>query len=70
MLCSTWKPATTIEVIARVRANTSTGQKIDAHIEALRERSAAPGIDYFLLDTSKPLDEALREYLVIRQGRQ
>ena len=27
------------------------------------------GMDYFLLDTSKPLDAALREYLSIRQGR-
>ncbi len=43
--------------------------KIGAHIEALREKSKAAGIDYFLLDTSRPLDEALREYLSIRAGR-
>jgi uncharacterized protein (DUF58 family) len=43
--------------------------KIDAHIEALRDRSRRAGMDYFLLDTSKPLDAALREYLSIRQGR-
>jgi uncharacterized protein (DUF58 family) len=44
-------------------------QKIDAHIEALRDRSRRAGIDYFMIDTSKPLDTALREYLLIRQGR-
>ena len=44
-------------------------EKIDAHIEAMRDRSRRAGIDYFLLDTSKPLDAALREYLIIRQGR-
>jgi uncharacterized protein (DUF58 family) len=45
------------------------GTKIDAHVAALRDRSQRAGIDYILLDTSKPLDGALREYLVIRQGR-
>jgi uncharacterized protein (DUF58 family) len=44
-------------------------KKIDAHIDALRDRSKRAGMDYFLLDTSKPLDAALREYLTIRQGR-
>jgi hypothetical protein len=43
--------------------------KIDAHIAGLRDRARRAGIDYFLLDTSKPLDAGLREYLVIRQGR-
>jgi uncharacterized protein (DUF58 family) len=44
-------------------------QKIDAHIEALRDKAKASGIDYFLLNTSRPLDAALREYLSIRRGR-
>jgi uncharacterized protein (DUF58 family) len=44
-------------------------QKIEAHIEDLRTRSRAAGIDYFLIDTSRPLDEALREYLAIRKGK-
>ena len=44
-------------------------EKIDAHIEAMRDRARRAGIDYALLDTSKPLDAALREYLIIRQGR-
>ena len=44
-------------------------QRIDAHIAGLREKSKAAGLDYFLLDTSRPLDEALREYLSLRAGR-
>jgi uncharacterized protein (DUF58 family) len=44
-------------------------QKVDAHIAALRTEARKAGMDYFLLRTDRPLDEALREYLVIRQGR-
>lgn len=44
-------------------------QKIDAHIEALREAAKRSGLDYFLLRTDRPLDEALREYLTVREGR-
>lgn len=44
-------------------------RKIDAHIEGLRSKTKSAGLDYFLLVTSRPLDEALREYLVVRQGR-
>ena len=43
--------------------------KIDLHIEGLRTKARNEGIDYFLLRTDRPLDEALREYLTIRQGR-
>ena len=43
--------------------------KIDAHIEALRSEAQKTGIDYYLLDTSKPLDGGLREYFLIRKGR-
>ena len=50
-------------------AQTEYRRKIDAHIEGLRTKAKSAGLDYFLLDTSRPLDEALREYLVIRQGR-
>ena len=46
------------------------GPKIDGHIAALRDRAQRSGIDYFLLDTSQPLDAALRNYLLVRQGRQ
>jgi uncharacterized protein (DUF58 family) len=44
-------------------------QKIDAHIEALRDGAKGAGMDYYLLVTNKPLDGALSEYLTIRQGR-
>lgn len=44
-------------------------QKIDAHIQGLRDTAKRGGIDYFQVSTDRPLDEALREYLSIRQGR-
>jgi len=43
--------------------------RIGAHIEELRDKTKAAGMDYFLMDTGRPLDEGLREYLFIRQGR-
>jgi uncharacterized protein (DUF58 family) len=43
--------------------------KVDAHLEDLRTRAKGAGIDYFLIDTSRPLDAALREYLAIRKGK-
>jgi uncharacterized protein (DUF58 family) len=43
--------------------------KIDAHIEDLRTSARRAGMDYFVMDTSRPLDEGLREYLSVRQGR-
>lgn len=43
-------------------------QKIDAHIEALSSKARGAGLDYFLMDTSRPLDEGLREYLSVRRG--
>jgi uncharacterized protein (DUF58 family) len=44
-------------------------RKIDFHIQALRDQAKGAGLDYFLMDTSRPLDEGLREYLSVRQGR-
>jgi uncharacterized protein (DUF58 family) len=43
--------------------------KMRAHIEELRDRARGAGMDYYLLVTDRPLDDALREYLTIRQGR-
>jgi uncharacterized protein (DUF58 family) len=43
--------------------------KIDAHMEELRSKAKGAGLDYFRIDTSRPLDAALREYLGIRGGR-
>ena len=44
-------------------------RKIDAHIETLRSKSKAAGIDYCLVRTDRPLNAALREYLTIRLGK-
>jgi len=44
-------------------------KKFDAHVELLRDKTRAAGMDYHLLSTNRPLDDALREYLSIRQGR-
>jgi uncharacterized protein (DUF58 family) len=50
-------------------AHTEYRTKINAHIELLRTKAQAAGIDYFFLRTDRPLDGALREYFTIRQGR-
>jgi uncharacterized protein (DUF58 family) len=44
-------------------------RKIDSHIESLGAKTRGAGMDYFLMDTSRPLDEGLREYLAIRRGK-
>jgi len=43
--------------------------RIDAHVRKLRSEARGAGLDYFLIETNRPLDAALREYLTIRQGR-
>jgi uncharacterized protein (DUF58 family) len=43
--------------------------KMDAHIKQLSEKARAAGMEYQLLRTDRPLDEALREFLNLRQGR-
>jgi uncharacterized protein (DUF58 family) len=50
-------------------ARTEYRQKMDAHVTELRDKAKGSGMDYTLLDTSRPLDAGLREYLVVRQGR-
>ena len=44
-------------------------QKMERHIAGLREESQKAGIEYFLVQTDRPLDAALREYFTIRQRR-
>ncbi|HXS28172.1 MAG TPA: DUF58 domain-containing protein [Steroidobacteraceae bacterium] len=44
-------------------------ERITAHCKELEERAGAAGLGYRLLQTSQPLDAALREYLAVRQGR-
>jgi uncharacterized protein (DUF58 family) len=43
--------------------------KIDAHIEALKKKAASANIDYFVLSTDRPLDDAMLEYFLVRKGR-
>jgi uncharacterized protein (DUF58 family) len=43
--------------------------RIEAHVADLRSRAQGAGMDYFVLSTDRPLDEALAEYLTIRQRR-
>jgi uncharacterized protein (DUF58 family) len=59
---------TTLEVSPEYARN-EYRQKIDAHVAALRDKARGAGIDYFLMNTARPLDEGLREYLTVRQGR-
>jgi len=44
-------------------------EKVRAHIDELRAKSQAAGIDYFFVQTDCPLDAALREYFTIRKRR-
>jgi uncharacterized protein (DUF58 family) len=55
-----------IEVIPEY-TKTTYRAKMEAHIEQLRSRTRGAGMDYRLLVTDQPLDEALREYLTLRQ---
>jgi len=56
-----------IEVIPEYTKTTYLA-KMEAHIEQLRSRTRGAGMDYRLLVTDQPLDEALREYLTLRQA--
>ena len=56
-----------LEVIPEY-TRTEYRKKMDSHIDRLRTKARAAGMDYYLLVTDQPLDEALREYLAIRQG--
>jgi uncharacterized protein (DUF58 family) len=47
---------------------TTYREKVDAHVEALRSKTRAAGMDYQLLVTDQPLDAALREYLTLREA--
>ena len=43
--------------------------KIKEHLRLLEEKTRAAGLDYVFMDSSRPLDEGLREYLAIRTRR-
>ena len=50
-------------------ARTEYKAKIDEHMRTLSEKARAAGLDYVFLNTAKPLDEGLRNFLAIRQRR-
>ena len=56
-----------IEVVPEY-VKTTYREKADAHVEQLRSRARAAGMDYQLLLTNQSLDAALREYLSLRQA--
>ena len=49
-------------------AKTIYRTKMQSHLEQLRTRAQAAGMDYHLLITDQPLDSALRQYLSLRQA--
>ncbi len=44
-------------------------EKMNAHLADIESKAKGAGLEYFLVDTSRPLDAALREYLALRTGR-
>jgi uncharacterized protein (DUF58 family) len=56
-----------IEVIPEY-VNSTYRERIQAHIEHLRSRSRAAGLEYGLIRTDQPLDRVLREYLSLRKA--
>lgn len=57
-----------LEVSPEYAASVYPG-RIGAHLEAMKSKAEGAGIGYHLLETGRPLDAALREYLTVRQGR-
>jgi uncharacterized protein (DUF58 family) len=43
--------------------------KIDHHMTTLADKAASAGLEYVFMNTSRPLDEGLRNYLAVRQRR-
>lgn len=56
-----------IEVIPEY-VNTTYRRKLQTHIEELRSRAQAAGLEYRLIQTDQPLDQMLREYLSLRKA--
>jgi uncharacterized protein (DUF58 family) len=44
-------------------------QRIQSHVKAMADAAAGIGADHVLLNTSEPLDQPLRQYLLFRQRR-
>jgi uncharacterized protein (DUF58 family) len=43
--------------------------RINEHMKTLADKAAAAGLEYVFMNTSRPLDEGLRNYLSLRQRR-
>jgi uncharacterized protein (DUF58 family) len=43
--------------------------KINEHMKTLSDKAASAGLEYVFMNTSRPLDEGLRNYLSMRQRR-
>lgn len=50
-------------------AATTYRARIDSHLDEMRHKAEGAGLSYHLIETGRPLDAALREYLTVRQGR-
>lgn len=50
-------------------AEKTYSRRIREHVETMREAAHGIGADFHVMDTSEPLDESLREYLLFRQRR-
>jgi uncharacterized protein (DUF58 family) len=55
--------------VSREYALTSYREKINAHLEEMKKKAQEAGLMWRLFTTDRPLDEALREYLAVRQRR-
>jgi hypothetical protein len=44
-------------------------ERMQAHIRAIKDAAAGVGADHVLLDTTVPLDQPLRNYLLFRERR-
>jgi uncharacterized protein (DUF58 family) len=44
-------------------------QRLDNHLQSLRRAAANVGAHQLLITTDEPLDNALRRYLLLREGR-
>jgi uncharacterized protein (DUF58 family) len=55
--------------VSREYARSAYRDRIGAHLEAMKKKSQEAGLTWRLFTTDRPLDEALREYLAVRQRR-
>lgn len=55
--------------VSATYARTEYRRRVHEHLESLEREASRAGLGYFRVLTDRPLDAALREYLVIRQRR-